>query len=81
MKRVYRVLTNGTIEGLWNDSLSEMGEAEVTRASQVEFMDGGWTVELLMGRFKGCYLPKIYQKRGDALKAEVEFFNRELAAC
>lgn len=80
MKRVYKVLTNGTIEGLWNDNLSEMGEAEVTRASQVEFVEGGWTVEILIGKFAGCFLPKSYPKRGDALKAEVEFFNAELAA-
>jgi hypothetical protein len=80
MKRVYKVLTDGTIEGLWNDSLSEMGEAEVTRASQVEFVEGGWTVEILIGKFAGCFLPKSYPKRADALKAEVEFFNVELAA-
>gem|GEM_PF-5927008 len=81
-KHVFRVTPSGTIEGLWADTLADVGEASVKRASEVEFNDlaKGWTVQLLVGPHAGCFLPKAYARRGEALSAEVAELNRQIQA-
>ena len=82
MRRVFRILKDGTVEGLWGDVLAGLGEASVTRASKVEFIEsiGRWSVEILIGPSKGYVLPDTYERRKDALEAEVKFLNEQLAA-
>lgn len=81
MKKLYRIMPDGTLEGLYDDDFSsEIGEAKIKRASEVEF-DGdkqGWTVRILLGDHAGKFLPGVYTKRKDALAAEVDFLNGEL---
>lgn len=80
-KHVFRVTPSGKVEGLWADTLAGVGEASVTRASEVEFNDQakGWTVQLLVGPYKGAFLPRTYPRRNDALAAEVVELNRQIA--
>lgn len=80
MKKIYRITPTGTIEGLYSDMLSEAGEASIVRASEVEYDNDaqGWTVKILLKPFENYVLPEVFPRRGDALKAEVEFLNAKL---
>lgn len=80
MKKIYKISQTGNVEGLWDDLLTDIGEPKIKRASEVEYSNeaGGWTVKILVGLFAGCYLPKAYKKRKEALESEVVFLNQEL---
>lgn len=80
-KKRFVISGDGTITGLWDDCLEGLGSPKVTRASKVEFNEeaGGWTVEICIGDFSGCYLPKVFPRRKEALNSEVEFFYKESA--
>lgn len=80
MNKVLKIMADGSVEGLWDDMLSDMGEPSVKRASNVEYDEElkGWTVKILVGESAGKYLPGVFKKRGDALDAEVIFLNQEL---
>lgn len=80
MKKLYRIHPDGSIEGLHDDLLAGVGTTKVQRASRVEFNEDecGWTVEFLVGRYAGCFLPATFPKRKDALEAEVLFLNQEM---
>jgi len=82
MTKKYRILPDGSVEGLYDDTLAGLGATQVQRASRVEFNEerGGWTVEFLIGKFCGCFLPRIFQHRSEALLEEVHFLNNELVA-
>jgi len=77
MKKVYRIKDNGFVLGLWGDELSGLGEAEVHRASKVEFDQNkqAWTVTMISGPVGLSCLAKLFPKRADALEAEVEYLN------
>jgi hypothetical protein len=75
---------SGRLSFLWDDELAglcELGETEMQRASHVEywphFKGGGWCADLspvggpLIGPFK---------HRGDALRSEHDWINRNLFA-
>lgn len=81
MEIFYEIDTNGSITGLYNDFLSSItGDKNINRASNVEFDSeaNGWLVKIELGKWQGCFLPKIFQKRKEAIKAEIEFFNETL---
>jgi len=76
-----KINPDGTIESLYNDFLSDFeGNKEIQRASEVEFSDDmqNWIVTILIGNYKGCCLPRLFNKRQEAINAEIEFFNQEL---
>lgn len=75
--RVFRILPDGAVEGLYSDDFAIHGENQVQRASRVEFNleHQGWTVEILVSQFAGCFLSKLYARRDDALTDEVAFLN------
>lgn len=80
--RVFRVCPDGSVEGLYTDSFAELaGNVAVRRASRVEFCEiaGGWLVEFLIGPLRGCFLPRVFRKRQDALAAEVQELNHQIA--
>lgn len=73
--------------------LAPFGNAEVTRASNVEYEHGkqGWTVQLADGMYLASTpvpgetyitgninLAKVWSRREDALTAEVEWLNARL---
>ena len=77
-KLVYNFDTEGNFTGLWNDMLSDIdGDISIMRASEVEWSDeaNGWIVQFLIGIYKGCFYPKVFKKRQEAIDAEIEFFN------
>ena len=80
MNKVYKISPEGVLEGLWDDSLADLGEAKIKRASEVEYCEElkGWTVKILVGPSQGKFLPGVFKKRKDALEAEVTFLNQEL---
>ena len=80
--RRFRILEDGTVEGLWNDAMAGLGPANVTRASRVEFLCdiNRWVVEILIGPLAGCFIAKTFTKRQEALDAEVSLLNDQLAA-
>ena len=82
MKKLFKITPEGKVEALWDDMLADLGTPEVQRASEVEYNSeaGGWTVQFLIGRFSGCFLPKAFPCRKDALNAEVDFLNVEMLA-
>ena len=82
-RKIYKIQPNGDVIGLWTDMLGNMtGTPDVVRASNVEYSQtaGGWLVEILVGRFRGCFIPKVFQMRKDALSAEENLLNEELMA-
>ena len=81
MELIYEVGTDGTITGLYNDFLSTIdGKKEINRASNVEFDPeaDGWLVKVEIGKWAGCFLPKVFNKRKEAIQAEIQFFNETL---
>jgi len=82
MKKIFRIQNDGIVTGLWSDELVGLGKTKVTRASRVEFQEkrGGWSVEILIGPLKNSCLAKIFQRRKDALAAEVEVLNEQIIA-
>ena len=78
---VLNIKPDGTIHSLYNDFLANIdGNKHIERASDVCFSDEvqAWIVTIFVGIYKGCCLPQLFQKREDAINAEIEFFNREL---
>lgn len=79
---VLNISIDGTIHSLYDDFLQNIdGERTIVRASEVEFnMDAqAWIVTILAeGKYQGCCLPRKFDKRQDAINAEIEFFNQEL---
>lgn len=77
MKKRFKISPDGNVVGLWDDVLAGLGEAKVSRASRVEFNEehGGWQVELCIGPDAGCFLPQLFERRKDALGAEVSYLN------
>ena len=78
MEMVFEIKQDGIVEGLYNDFLSTIpGEKEIKRFSNVEYNleSGGWIVSIEEGKYKGCFLPKVFIKRQEAIKAEIKLFN------
>ena len=61
------------------DFLAGLGKQRMCRASSVEFDEqiGKWVVELRLGPFEKACLAQAFEKRGDALAAEVDFLNEQ----
>ena len=82
MKEITMVInSNGTIHSLYSDFFADFeGDKHIERASEVEFCDKAqaWVVTILQGVYKGCCLPMLFNKRQDAIDAEIQFFNNEL---
>lgn len=78
MKYIYVISKDGQkITGLWTDMLSELGQAQVTRASSVEFDEDvqGWVVTFYIGHLKDACLPETFPTRSEALRREVATIN------
>lgn len=78
---VYRISKDGlTIQGLWNDFLSNLGDLQVFRASEVEFDNTSqqWTVTITLPGIEAYSIGK-YSSRNEALNAEREHLNKLIA--
>lgn len=75
MKKVYRIKSDCTVIGLWDDFLADLGwNAVIERASDVEFDNqiGKWIVTI---KNPYCCLIEKYDKRQKAIEAEIKFLN------
>lgn len=81
--RLFRVGAGGVVVTLYKDDGPDLGPARIARASEVEpGLDGKWQVKLTdhpenAGR-AGEVVGQGFARRADALRAEVEFINREI---
>ena len=83
-KQLVKISEDGSIvSGLYSDILQGLGPMQVCRASRVEFNDiiGKWTVEPTIGPFAGACLTQAFDKRSDALAAEVELLSEQHLHC
>ncbi len=88
------VIDEDGMHGLWDDSLADVGSAQIFRASTVEpNKNGKWIVQLSdaaeNGEYANKYLgrdgvvadekdAKEFDRRQDALDAEVDFINEHI---
>jgi len=80
--RVLKISPDGAIvSGLQADFMSGLGQQQMCRASSVEFDHdlNRWTVEFRIGPFSGACLLQTFEKRADALAAEVCVLNKQHA--
>ncbi len=83
-KQIVKISKDGmTVSGLYADCLQGLGEMQVSRASTVEFNDeiGRWVVEPKIGPYTGTCLLQTFERRGDALAAEVAVLTKQHAMC
>lgn len=83
-KQIIKICTDGMfVEGVYTDILQGLGEMEVCRASSVEFNDeiNQWVVEMKIGPFANSCLSKTFDRRTDALAAEVELLTEQHGMC
>lgn len=81
--RIVKLSLDGSITSLHSDFLMPLGEAKIERASNVEYCGdiGKWSVEFLLGPFAHACLLATFEKRTDALAAEVAVLNEQHAQC
>jgi len=83
-KRIVKISADGcTVAGLHSDILCGLGKMNTTRASHVEFCEkiGRWVVEPVIGPLAGTCLLQTFERRGDAIAAEVELLTRQHQMC
>ena len=83
MRYKYRISQDGkNIIGLWTDALNGIGEAEVARASDVEYANDiqRWCVTFRCGEFGEASLIQTFPSRREALQAEVKALNSWISA-
>lgn len=79
-KQILKISSDGKIvSGLYSDCLQGLGEIQVSRASRVEFNDelGRWVVEPMIGPCAGTCLIETFERRGDAIAAEVALLSEQ----
>ena len=79
--RIIKLSPDGMVTSQYSDFLAPLGKAEIQRGSNVEYCEliGKWTVEFLVGPFAHATLMKTFDKRADALAAEVAVLNEQHA--
>jgi hypothetical protein len=80
-KKVVKISSDGlSVRGLHTDVLVGLGSQSVTRASHVEFDDGHekWLIRMAVGEEAGKTLKQRFDRRDEAIKAEIEFLNESL---
>ncbi|MBR4742342.1 MAG: hypothetical protein IK079_05550 [Desulfovibrio sp.] len=67
------------VSGLYSDFLSGLGDLTTKRASSVEFDEviQRWVVELKIGPFAKACLIQTFERREDALSAEVAVLSQQ----
>lgn len=83
-KQIVKISCDGTVvRGLYSDVLQGLGELSVHRASRVEFNDSirRWTVEPLVGPFAGTCLLQTFERRSEAIAAEVAVLSEQHRNC
>ena len=80
---ILKIAGDGSVAGIYSDMLASLGKASICRASEVEFNHalGKWVVELKIGPYAGACLMQAFERREDALAAEVALLNEQHAAC
>ena len=79
-KQIVKISEDGMcVTGIYADCLQGLGDIHVTRASTVEFNDaiGRWVVEPKIGPYAGTCLRETFERRGDALAAEVAVLTEQ----
>jgi hypothetical protein len=80
MKRqILKISPDGTVVfGPHNDMFVDFGKQNIVRASEVEFCQeiGRWTVTMIYG--PQCCLVQTFDRRSDALSAEIDYINSQL---
>lgn len=79
-KQILKISSDGRlVSGLYADCLQGLGELTVSRASRVEFNDsiGKWVVEPMIGPYSGTCLLQTFDKRGEAIAAEVAMLSEQ----
>ena len=77
---IIKIAKDGSIvSGLYADFLAGLGEISTTRASSVEFNANiqRWVVELRVGPYAGSCLLQTFEKRQDALEAELAVLSHQ----
>ena len=75
--KVFRIGSEGIL-GLYDDRLQpliEANEVSIRRASEVEFINGKWSVKMLRGKEAGKIVCKD-ALRSEALRKEVSHINK-----
>mgnify|MGYP001068505186 CR=1 FL=1 len=83
-KQILKISSDGkTVSGLYADCLQGLGDLHVSRASHVEFNEqlGKWVVEPLIGPNKNSCLLETFDKRGDAIAAEIKMLSEQHKSC
>ena len=83
-KQIIKIAQNGMyVSGIYADCLQGLGDIHVTRASTVEFNDyiRRWVVEPKIGPYAGTCLRETFERRGDAIAAEVAVLTEQHGMC
>lgn len=77
-KQILKISADGlSVTGVYTDLVEGLGEASIERASSVEFCQdiGKWVVEMRIGPLAGACLSETFNRRKDALDAEVRLLT------
>ena len=83
-KQIVKISSDGLcVSGIYADFLQGLGDIQVIRASTVEFNDEirRWVVEPRIGPYAGTCLRETFERRGDALDAEVAVLTEHHNLC
>lgn len=83
-KQIVKISKDGmAVTGLYADCLQGLGDMQVSRASTVEYNDDieRWVVEPKIGPYAGTCLLQTFERRGDALAAEVAVLTEQHCLC
>ena len=83
-KQIVKISKDGmAVTGLYADCLQGLGDMQVLRASTVEYNDDieRWVVEPKIGPYAGTCLLQTFERRGDALAAEVAVLTEQHCLC
>lgn len=81
-EKVFHVMPDGEIIGLYSDELQKLGDVKAERASNVEMDEfGKWEVRLSNSPLNGEYAGKVigvFTRRDEALAYERKWLNKHV---
>ena len=83
-KQIVKISRNGMFaSGLYADFLQGLGDMRVERASVIEFNEviGRWVIEPKVGPYSGTCLVQTFERRRDALTAEISLLTEQHQKC